>query len=334
MAFSTDENLLNQINIDSIRQYSQFIEQLRPIMLQESGFTEVTTDRTRDEALGLLRESDPAGRGAALMDHIDRLRQIQSGQIKDRNYRNMDQVGADLQASERELERYLQPFMKQKKLEKTPERLALEERYKALEGDLMTLSQAQLERQNKALRGEIPNTQTLLKTIGKEFNSFKEAEARRGNIIMGDDPFSAVAKGTAAQEALRAFQENATVAKEREIQSIVAETPFAYGGFELAAGSSGPRAYSMPGSPNYAGLQGMSLSGSQPFQFNRQMEMQQRMEQSSRNRSGRSGLVGTMLGAGAGALLAAPTGGMSMIGGAQLGGYFGGGAGQLFSGGY
>jgi hypothetical protein len=54
MSFSTDENALNSINLDSVTQYKQFIEQLKPLMLDQSGYQEVG-DSNYNEGLSVLQ---------------------------------------------------------------------------------------------------------------------------------------------------------------------------------------------------------------------------------------------------------------------------------------
>jgi len=65
----------------------------------------------------------------------------------------------------------------------------------------------QQERQTKALKGELPLTEALVQQKATEFKNFKEAMARMGNPIEGDDPGSAVGLSTSGIQALKTFNE-------------------------------------------------------------------------------------------------------------------------------
>ncbi len=324
MGFSTDEELLNSINLESITQYRDYINQLRPILLGDSGFQEVSDTLPINEA---LKKALPAQQTQhrRLMASVSELQ----GEIARREAAGINQgrfgttlgyeqgqsagnfttsqLKSELEQRTTELDNLTGQLTKSTKLEKTADRKALEERYKKLEEQQLALNEAQFSRQQAALKGEIPTSDILLKNIQDEFNVFKESQARAGNIILGDDPMSAVAKGSAATESLAKFQDNVKAAKQREIESIINQTPLAYGGFELAAGSTGRRAYSTPGYPDVGGLSSMTLSGQQPFQFNRQMQMQQQMLNASGTKNTKSGLMTGIGGlAGLGLSIAAP----------------------------
>lgn len=339
MAFSTDETLLNSISLDSIRDYKMYIEQMRPIMLAESGFKEID-DPAYNE--GLLRAQDKVRLTQEKISYFrDQLSQTQDKNqiaILQKTINDLsDPANGQIALDKKELESF-QANTPKMRLEKTPERVALEERFKKLEAEQLSLSEKQLKRQQDALEGKIETSPILQKAITDQFNQFKESQARAGNVIMGDDPFNAVAKGSAAQESLRAFQDNAKAEKQREIQAIVqGETPLTYGGLELASGLSGRRAYAMPGAPDYAGATSLSLSGQQPFQFDRQMQYNyDAMNRASKTTSGKSGLLGSMAGAGIGlGIAAAFPGALPMttaMGAMGMGSQFGGGFGSLFGG--
>src|SRR3990167_2784936 len=63
----------------------------------------------------------------------------------------------------------------------------------------------QSQRQLKALKGELPLSNALRKQKQDEFNAVKENAARKGNIIEGSTPETAIGRSTAANEALGKF---------------------------------------------------------------------------------------------------------------------------------
>jgi len=65
----------------------------------------------------------------------------------------------------------------------------------------------QQERQTKALKGELPLSEALVQQKATEFKNFKEAMARAGNPITGEDPGSAIANTTSGFQGLKTFNE-------------------------------------------------------------------------------------------------------------------------------
>jgi hypothetical protein len=366
MAFTNDEAALKGINLDMIQQYYDSINQLKPLMLDQSGYTEKTRDLSFEDALKkapkhvqdnyqeynrLIEQSqgymdnwnptDPWGRMTinnengtgvftkdSLAAHIAKLKQDQQ----------------DLARGVNTSEKYL---------EKTPEAKALEDRFKALQDSQLsaleqqmaylktpeyqaqvdaqrkleqqqqTIAQSQADRQMKALNGEIGVSDVLGSQLNESFAAFKEAEARNGNIVMGDSWDNATAKGTAANESLGRFQRTAKAQIQGERDAIIqGESPAyfqnmavaggnAYGGSQTGLGPLSGQAYQFatggPGMPNYlSGSQG-ALGGMQPYQFDQQMQMQQQMLEFQKNQASKqykSGLISggaQLLGMGVGA---------------------------------
>lgn len=95
-----------------------------------------------------------------------------------------------------------------------------EEEYRATLSptDLTAYDNLQLaqERETKALKGELPLTEAGQQQKQREFLSFKEAQARLGNVISGDTPEEAAATSTSGIQALKAFQERWGLFEEAE----------------------------------------------------------------------------------------------------------------------
>ena len=73
-----------------------------------------------------------------------------------------------------------------------------------------------LERERKALLGELPLSESGQQQKANEFKTFKEAMARAGHVIEGDDPGTAVATTTAGIQSLKAFNERFGLLEEAE----------------------------------------------------------------------------------------------------------------------
>ncbi len=443
MGFTTDESLLNGINLDTITEYQDFLKQIQPILLGESGYQSIDYNLSDEERLGKLARQ-PRER-VQLLDRVLPGYQSELARIKQSEEANPDQKGikhnifipeleaAGIKGSDVKTVAGLEAEIKRlqdervnlfstspvtgKRLEKTPERKALEERLKKLQNlelkqveeeanylespeyketikkqqeiqrqlqDLALtqakqqassaaeraevekrqreLTLARAERQRKALAGEIPLSDGLKRELQEQFNALKETEARRGNAILGEDPFTATAKGTAANEALKRFQSVAQTMRQNELNRIIeGEGPLFSNDVQLSSGlgmsspylnqtpqqfvqgslpmigqlTQGTTAFQrpLPQNAGFEALSGLSLSAQQPFQFNREMEFrQQQADMERRNaarnrRSGRLGAIGSLAGGGAGLALSAGNPMMGMFG-SQLGG----GMGQLFGG--
>ncbi len=346
MAFSNDENLLNGINLDSIIEYQDFVKQLQPILLKEAGYETTTSTKNpfgnyqsaydalitngKAQGLSLAEVAKKNGLSVTQAKEATSLTEKAKADMDAvwTNWKNGGMDDATYSKKVGEIESRIQGFSTTNTaLKKTAEREELEKRYKEAQDQQLELTKLQGERQTKALKGEIPTSPILAKQIQDEFNTFKENQARAGNVIMGDDIDNAVGKGTAAIENLRAFKDNSAAAKQREIEAIIqGETPLFYQGLGLAGGYGG---VSTPTPTDYAGVSGLSLQGQQPFQFERNWDLQRFManKSGSKAKGNTSGLVGSLAGAGIGAMF----GGLP---GATLGSQMGGGVGTLFSEGY
>lgn len=349
MAFTTDEAIYNSINLDSITDYKLFLEQLKPILLSDSGFTEAD-DPAFAKGLAPLEAalSNKKTRLGMQQQVLQQLApKVAAGTLTDAEKKQFEAAKKEaddlsragvggIARAQADIDKY-KANTPQKALQKTAERLAAEASFKKLQESQLALTSAQLDRQQKALKGEIPTSPILEKQIQDEFNTFKESQARAGNIIVGDNPFTAVGKGTSAENSLARFQDNAKAAKQREIQAIIqGETPLAYQGLGLASGYGAPQA---PAYPDIGGVSQLSLAAQQPFQFAHNMAYNYaNMNQGSKRSSGKSGLLGSLGGAGLGIGLAALAPGTlglsSALSAATLGSQFGGGFGTLFGGGY
>lgn len=341
MGFSTNEQTLNNINLDSINQYRDFMSQIKPILLQESGYEEIAGTKalgfgdgrelyyTMKDLGGVSGTSNGKVKAQTVADSMgvslpefEQLRTLAKDWYSSRTTaaRTPEQL-TEKAAKEKAINDKIAGFqIGTKSLQKTATRLAQEKELQEVQKQQLELSKAQAERQRKALAGEIGPSDILTKGINDDFGAFKEAQARAGNVILGDDPFTAVGKGTAAIENLARFKDNAKAAMQREVQSIIqGETPLFYQGL----GISGANTMRSPYSPDYGGLSSMSLAGQQPFQFNRQMDYNWAALNSSKSRSGKSGLLGGLAGAGIGGLLGGPMG-------ASVGFNIGQGTGQAF----
>jgi len=220
------------------------------------------------------------------------------------------------------------------KFEKTEERLEQEKRAKEFRGKQEDILNLQAERQEKALRGELPVSEATQRAKQDQFEQFKEAQGRIGNVILGDTPDEAAARGTGAQQALEGFRERFQVAEEAErrgelsqggalFQSALGQVP------SLGAGFAG----TIPQIASPFGLQAINQASS-PFFQQQSLDLQrfalQQQAQQGQRKSSKSGLfggIGGLAGAGIGLALAAPTGGLSLTQGALLGNIFGQGAG-------
>ena len=115
-------------------------------------------------------------------------------------------------------------------LEKTHERLEKEARASALQtqideatGKQLQLYGLQAERQERALRGELPVSEGTAQRKAQEFNILKENLARGGNPIIGDDPATAYSLTTAGGQSLEQFNKRYGLLEDAERRGEISE---------------------------------------------------------------------------------------------------------------
>ena len=107
-----------------------------------------------------------------------------------------------------------------------------------------------LERQAKALRGELPISETTKQQKEQEFEQLKEAMARAGHTITGDTPETATADTTAGIQSLKAFQQKWAVIEEAERRGeLTAGAPAALQQFGMVSDAEARRTGLMAGYP-------------------------------------------------------------------------------------
>ena len=191
-----------------------------------------------------------------------------------------------------------------------------------------------LERQEKALRGELPISDATKQQKEQEFKQFKEAMARAGHTITGDTPETATADTTAGIQSLKAFQQKWAVIEEAERRGeLTAGAPAAMQQFGivsdeesrrtglmagypqlrtgLATGYGGQVVPLTAGIPQSAGILSQYqplLSGYssllQPYQYQRGLEFQANVANAQAQAQSQSSLfggLGSLLGTGLGA---------------------------------
>ena len=182
-------------------------------------------------------------------------------------------------------------------------RMMTEDEYYNTMGDIEKYNynnlKLQLERQNKALKGELPLSEGLLQQKSKEFSQFKEAMARAGNPIEGDEPGSAIAQTTSGIQGLKSFQDRwglvedaerrgeLTVGQQTINQTMGVATDI--GRSDLAAKEGFPQ--------RTTGLLTNVSNAMQPYQFDKSMQFQANM-QNAANSAGLLSDIGNVAGMG------------------------------------
>ncbi len=143
-----------------------------------------------------------------------------------------------------------------------------------------------LERDRKALLGELPLTEAGQLAKQREFDVFKEAMARAGHEISGDDPGTATANSTAGINSLRAFNERFGLIEEAERRGqLDAASSAVLHRMGIATDIGSARTSSLlafPGSslsanvgpPNFGQASQQFGSLLQPYQFNRNQQFE------------------------------------------------------------
>jgi hypothetical protein len=163
----------------------------------------------------------------------------------------------------------------------------------------------QEERQLLALKGELPLTEQFTQQKKSQFEQFKEAQARQGNIITGDTPEEAVAQSSPGIQALRQFRERFGILEEAqrrgEIQSGTANLLALQGGISARQQQQLQQQIAFPG--RRAGFLTQLGQAQQPFQFQRGLQFQAG-QQTAANRAQLFGDIAGAFGTGTGAFLA------------------------------
>ena len=408
MPFSDDAAILQDLNIQSVLDFNSFLQSVQPVLTEQAGFRSVETSDVVDpaELKGLTTTEKQR-----ISTTLDTLKRIQAGETQftekgtgrgiqvDPNNKiafyhpgwtgleavvdYTPQVNAMQDIVESTVRKAKGEFTYDPstatlqrtttKLEKTPERQAMEDRFKALsEVELTSLEEQakylqspeyqeslqkqreleasqqeilglQTERQRKALAGELEPSDALQTKIQEQYEQFKEAQGRRGNVILGDTLETATAKGTAAEQSLGRFQTTAESLREQERQAIISgENPLLQQGLALSSGLTGaagqiglmgqflgatPAARgALPQAADTGQLSNLFLGAQQPHQLQQQILLQQQMQAqqaSAASKQRQSGLLGAgigALGSIAGGVLGSFGGPAGTMIGSQLGG--------------
>ena len=292
------EEELNQLNLDMLRQSRAEMEGLRPLLLAESGLQskadipgtpEYEKKQTLQKNIGFYENALDSGVGPG---------------------------GINL--SKADINAYKDTLSKQKEelktlgtqYAKTPERLSAEGRAKKLQEqvDLATERQLSLyglqaDRQEKALKGELPISEGTLQRKQEEFAALKERLTRAGNPVLGDTPETAYSPTTAGTQTLESFKRSYKLIEDSERQGELNQGSSALlgtlgltsniGNTRLAqsyeTGAAGVPYQNLVGGP--IGLINPSLQAQQPYQFNRDMQFQTGMQSAANAAAEKAGYL-------------------------------------------
>lgn len=341
-----------------LQQFKDLTQQLRTLITQEAGFSEVSRKIDFHEALKNVSASERRewevnfNDATQLQTKIAELKRdgIDPNERIDYWTAERRELGIPVQSLTlaeleqqshlrmKEIQEFTDRITKVTEFQKTPERMEQEARLKELQTIQENVFKAQAKEQLAAFEGEPELSPTQKTQFDAEFKSMAEAARRKGIDVEGDSYETAIAEGTAGQSFLKNFQQRVDLAKEARRESVLGRNPMYQAASGMVPGFGPGYAGALPAGPSLAGFQAVQ-GGFNPFFQNKQLDLQQQalnaqINASKSGGSGKSGLIGSLAGAGIGAALAFPTGGMSMLAGAQLGSMFGGGAGALYGGGY
>lgn len=326
----TQEQQLQQESINLLRQWQDQIAQLRPLLLEQSGTQEIPNPEFEDlnrvlqnqfraiqpENVRAIQEGRAPNFGiesASSRQNLNRAQRIIN------QLRNVPStvLGAtpERQAQEARLsqlqeqttglfETQLGQLQRQLEEQQSPGAIAAREQQRTLEEQFRGVVGQQLERQQAALAGELPVSEALKRQEQQAFEQFKDAQGRAGNIILGDTPAEAAARGTGAQNALSRFKERFELAKERERTGIIqGEAGISQAGLgqvsqiglqgllpgQLPTPGISPLAAAQPGftgaipslTSQFPGLFGGVSQALQPFQFGQNLQFQAASQQSA-----------------------------------------------------
>jgi hypothetical protein len=173
------------------------------------------------------------------------------------------------------------------------------------------LAQIQLDRYERALRGDAPVSEGTRQRKADEFKLLKENAARRGINISGEDLDSATSDSTAGAALLGQFKRSYGLLEDSERRGELAGGVNSSLSLMGAAQGAGPAALLGVG----GGLATSYGQAAAPYQNQRMLEYQAALGQYGYNQQGKAGVIGSGL---AGAGIGASVGGVpgALIGGA------------------
>lgn len=286
------EQELNQMTLDLLKQSKSEQDALKPLLLSEAGLEETKVDNPgeqaawRNQLVGVEKE----------IHDIDKAGQANHPAVTSRYQ--------ELQQQKAWLDNAIAP-----KYSKTAERTAAEARAKKMQEQVDVATQRQLslyslqaDRQEKALKGELPVSEGTQQRKMQEFTRLKEQLSRSGNPVIGDTPESAYSPTTAGTQTLKSFQDHYKLVEDAERQGQISEGDTALvNSLGLTSGVGNTRESMVRGSgPSsaYSPLVGGPISlvaptesALQPYQFNRQMSYQGSMQNAANNAAEKAGYM-------------------------------------------
>lgn len=181
---------------------------------------------------------------------------------------------------------------------------------RALVASQTKIGQESADRYEKALNGTLPVSEALTQQKAKDFQLFKEAQSRAGNIITGESPETASASSTAGITSLDAFQKQYKLLEDQERQGALAP-PGTFVGTSPTLGLYGQSVASGPGAQasGYGSIASLYGQAQQPYQFQRNLDYttsNQNAINGAATRAGYAGLVGQAAGTAIGLSLPTP----------------------------
>lgn len=200
---SADETALMQEQLKLLKQQQSETDAFKPILLSQFGLEP-------EYSYGTPSGTDISGYNdsvAAAQANIDRARASgDADALVAAQQKWRDLVSAGGPQGPRTLSGY----------KKTAEQIEKEKSYNDLLKSQNEITNLQLERQKKALAGDLPVSEGTSQRKAQEFQQFKEQMARAGNPVFGDTPEGAYSNTTAGIQALKAFQSNWKLVEDSE----------------------------------------------------------------------------------------------------------------------
>lgn len=176
--------------------------------------------------------------------------------------------------------------------EKTPERAAQDAALAPLKQQALELAKSQMDWQQKAYNGQLPVSDTLVQQKALDFAKLKEQLGQNGDVIMGDEPGSAVAKSTSGTQALTEFNKRYQALEDEERRGIMTQMNGSQNAsVGTVAGGQQLQMNGVPYSP-YSSLMGGYNTAMQPYLQQQQGMFQSDMFNAQSQNSRLTGLMG------------------------------------------